>query len=105
MELQNPLAPEGDADDDKDVDITDFNFRVSTFADGDCGTSAVPERSIGIMLLLGINWSCQFAPVSCLVPAVVLKPSTVEDQLNAEKGHFCSCPGILTLLLNQKETR
>ena len=57
------------------------------------------------MLLLGINWSCQFAPVSCLVPAVVLKPSTVEDQLNAEKCHYLLLPWHTELLLNQKETR
>ena len=55
VQLQNLLAPEGDADGEKDVDITDVNFLASNFAsDGYWASNAIPEPSSFILSVFGI---------------------------------------------------
>ena len=50
-----PLWHEGNFDGDGDTDITDFNLLAGNFAPGGDATSAIPEPSSVVLLLLGLG--------------------------------------------------
>ena len=53
--LNRPLWNEGNFDGDGDTDITDFNYLSSNFAPAGYATSAIPEPSAVVLLLLGLG--------------------------------------------------
>lgn len=60
--VTNLFALEGDADGDKDIDITDFNALASNFADtGYVATSAVPKPSSCLLYAFGLLTLAAFA--------------------------------------------
>ena len=50
-----PFWDEGNFNGDRDIDITDFNLLAANFAPGGYSTSAIPEPSTVVLLLLGLG--------------------------------------------------